>query len=235
MGSLPQASHDKNLILAHSSWQSWCNWVRFVGHLARTCFFSYAHKLSIGLKSRRCDGHSNTLTWLSLSHFSTTLEVCLMLPPPCLTVGMVFFSLQASPFSSKHIDGHYGQIVLFLSDQRTFLQKLRSLSPCAVANRSLAFLWLLPPDNLNDPRQFGKVIKSMSGNSNINELPSCVLKDSVAVYDKTEMSTLYHLVGCFIQCPLSLYIPVWMTQWELDKLLASCHSQGRWYIKHWNP
>ena len=27
------------------------------------------------------------------------------------------------------------------SDQRTFLQKVRSLSPCAVANRSLAFLW----------------------------------------------------------------------------------------------
>lgn len=23
-------------ILAHSSWQNWCNWVRFVGHLART-------------------------------------------------------------------------------------------------------------------------------------------------------------------------------------------------------
>ena len=27
------------------------------------------------------------------------------------------------------------------SDQRTFLQKVRSLSPCAVATRSLAFLW----------------------------------------------------------------------------------------------
>ena len=27
----------------------------------------------------------------------------------------------------------------------------------------------------------------MSGNSNVNELPSCVLKDSVAVHDKTEM------------------------------------------------
>ena len=26
------------------------------------------------------------------------------------------------------------------------------------------------------------------------------------------MSTLYHLVGCLIQCPLSLYNPVWMMQ-----------------------
>ena len=29
----------------------------------------------------------------------------------------------------------------FSSDQRTFLQKLNILSPCAVANRSLALLW----------------------------------------------------------------------------------------------
>ena len=35
------------------------------------------------------------------------------------------------PFSSKHNDGHYGQTVLFV----------QPLSPCAVANRSLAFLW----------------------------------------------------------------------------------------------
>ena len=51
--------------------------VRFVGHLARTCFFSSAHTFSIGLRSVLCDGHSNTLTLLSLSHFPTTLEVCL--------------------------------------------------------------------------------------------------------------------------------------------------------------
>jgi hypothetical protein len=30
----------------------------------------------------------------------------MMLPPPCVTVGIVFFGLQASPFSSKHNDGH---------------------------------------------------------------------------------------------------------------------------------
>ena len=51
----------------------------------------------------------------------------MMLPPPCITVGMVFFGLQASPFSSKHNDGHYGQTVLFLFHQtRTFLQKVWS-------------------------------------------------------------------------------------------------------------
>jgi hypothetical protein len=33
------------------------------------------------------------------------------------------------------------QFYVVSSDQRTFLQKVRSLSPCAVANRSLAFLW----------------------------------------------------------------------------------------------
>ena len=43
----------------------------------------------------------------------------MMHPPPCFTVGMVFFSLQASHFSSKHNDGHYGQIVLFLFHQTT--------------------------------------------------------------------------------------------------------------------
>jgi hypothetical protein len=51
-----------------------------------------------------------------------------MLPPPCLTVGMVFVS----------------------SDQRTFLKKVWSFSSCTVANRSLALFmvvleqWLLP-------------------------------------------------------------------------------------------
>ena len=33
-------------------------------------FFSSAHKCSIGLRSGLCDGHSNTLTLLSLSHFA---------------------------------------------------------------------------------------------------------------------------------------------------------------------
>ena len=56
---------------------SWCNWMSFVGLLARTRFFSSAHTFSIGLKSGLCDGHSSTLTLLSLSHFATTLEVCL--------------------------------------------------------------------------------------------------------------------------------------------------------------
>ncbi|CDQ61651.1 unnamed protein product [Oncorhynchus mykiss] len=39
--------------------------------------FSVLPKFSIGLRSGLCDGHSNTLTLLSLSHFATTLEVCL--------------------------------------------------------------------------------------------------------------------------------------------------------------
>ena len=41
----------------------------------------------------------------------------MMLPPPCFTVGILFFSLQHPPFSSKHNDGHYGQTVLFLFHQ----------------------------------------------------------------------------------------------------------------------
>ena len=53
------------------------NLVRFVGLLARTHFFSSDNKLSMGLRSGLCDGHSNTLTLLSLSHFATTLEVYL--------------------------------------------------------------------------------------------------------------------------------------------------------------
>ena len=181
--------------MAHSSCQSWCNWVRFVGLLAHTCFFSSAHTFSIGLRSGLRDGHSNTLTLLSLSHFATTLEVRLgslsiwkthlrpsfnfltswdvasIYPYNCppswchlfcevhqstllqsnpttwcchprsSRLGWCSSACKPPPFSSKHNDGHYGQTVLFFSsDQRTFLQKVRSLSPCAVANRSLAFL-----------------------------------------------------------------------------------------------
>ena len=77
-GSLPQASHNKlGKFWYISSWQSWCKWVRFVGPLARTHFFSAAHKCSIGLRSGLCDGHFNTLNLLSLNYFATTLEVCL--------------------------------------------------------------------------------------------------------------------------------------------------------------
>ena len=52
-------------------------YTRFVGLLARTCLFSSANRCSIGLRSGLCDGHANTLTLLSLSHFATTLKVCL--------------------------------------------------------------------------------------------------------------------------------------------------------------
>ena len=38
----------------------------FVGLLARTRFFSSAHRSSIELRSGLCDGHSNTLTLLSI-------------------------------------------------------------------------------------------------------------------------------------------------------------------------
>ena len=64
-------------MLAHSSWQSWCNWVRFVGLLAHTCVFCSAEICYIGLRSGLGDRHSHTLTLLSLSHFATILEVCL--------------------------------------------------------------------------------------------------------------------------------------------------------------
>lgn len=57
--------------------QNWCNWVGFVGLLAVTHLFSAAHKSSVGLRSGLCDGHSYTLTLLSLKHFVTNLEVCL--------------------------------------------------------------------------------------------------------------------------------------------------------------
>jgi hypothetical protein len=43
---------------------------------------------------------------------------------------MVFFGLQASPFSSKHNDGHYGQPFLFLFHQtRGHFSKKYDLCP----------------------------------------------------------------------------------------------------------
>ena len=54
----------------------------------------------------------------------------MMLPPLRFTVGMVFFGLQASPSSSKHNDGHYGQTVLFLFHQtRGHFSKKYDLCP----------------------------------------------------------------------------------------------------------
>uniref|UniRef100_A0A8K9XX01 Transposase Tc1-like domain-containing protein n=1 Tax=Oncorhynchus mykiss TaxID=8022 RepID=A0A8K9XX01_ONCMY len=59
----------------------------------------------------------------------------MMLPPPCFMVGIVFFGLQAS----EHNNGHYDQTVIFFIF--FFKPEDISLSPCAVANRSLAFIW----------------------------------------------------------------------------------------------
>jgi hypothetical protein len=54
----------------------------------------------------------------------------MMLPPLCFTVGMVFFSLHASPIYSKHNNVHYGQIVLFLFHQtRGHFSKKYDLCP----------------------------------------------------------------------------------------------------------
>ena len=42
-----------------------------------TRLFSVLHRFSIGLRSGLCEGHSNTFTLLSRSHFLTTCAVCL--------------------------------------------------------------------------------------------------------------------------------------------------------------
>ena len=47
------------------------------GCLAQTHVLSSAHKISTGLRSGLCDGHSKTLTLLSFSHFITNVAVCL--------------------------------------------------------------------------------------------------------------------------------------------------------------
>ena len=46
-------------------------------------------------------------------------------------------------------------------------------------------------ENLNDPRRFWKTIKSISVSKNSQAIPTCVMKDSVAVYDKME------ILNCF--------------------------------------
>ena len=77
MGNLPQASHN-NL------GEFWPIPPDRAGVTESVCrppclhmFFSSAHKFLIGWRSGLCDGHSNTLTLLSLIHFATTLEICL--------------------------------------------------------------------------------------------------------------------------------------------------------------
>ena len=67
----------------------------------------------------------------------------MMLQPLCFTVGMVFFGLQASPFSSKHNNGHYGQTVLFLFHQnRGHFSKKHNLCPHVQLQTVVClFLW----------------------------------------------------------------------------------------------
>ena len=132
----------------------------------------------MGLRSELCDGHSNTLTLLSLSHFPQLWKyawghcpfgrpICnqastswlmswdvasiyphnfpsscchlfwpapvlpaakhphnMMLQPSCFTVGMVFFSLQASPFFLQTWWSLWSNSsIIVSSDQKTFLQK----------------------------------------------------------------------------------------------------------------
>ena len=67
----------------------------------------------------------------------------MILPPRASQLGWCSSACKLSPFSSKHNDGHYGQTVLFLLHQTRghFSKKYDLWPPCAVANRSLAFLW----------------------------------------------------------------------------------------------
>ena len=62
--------------------------------------------------------------------------------PRTSRLGWCSLTCKPPPFSSKHNDGHYGHSSIFVSSvKRTFFQKVRSLSPCAVANCSLTFWW----------------------------------------------------------------------------------------------
>lgn len=55
-------------------------------------------------------------------------------------LGWCSLARKASPFFSIYNNGHYCQTVPFMLQQtRKFLQKVRSLSPCAFANRALPF------------------------------------------------------------------------------------------------
>ena len=67
----------------------------------------------------------------------------MMLPPRASRLAWWSSACNPPPFSSKHKVGHYGETVLFLFHQTRghFSKKYDHSPPCAVANRSLAFLW----------------------------------------------------------------------------------------------
>ena len=129
----------------------------------------------MGLRSGLCDGHSNTFLpqpyevclgslsiWLmpwdgasiyphnflsSWRHLFCEVHQSLL----CFTVGMVFFGLQASPFSSKHSNGHYGQTIIFLFRQtRGHFSKKYNLCPHVQLQTVVCFFmavleqWLFP-------------------------------------------------------------------------------------------
>ena len=66
----------------------------------------------------------------------------MMLPPHASWLGRCSLACKPPLFPRNITMVTMANSSIFVSsDQRTFLQKVRSLSPCAVANRSLTFLW----------------------------------------------------------------------------------------------
>lgn len=113
-------------ILAHSSGQNWCNWVRFVGRLARLSCPQATSKLFLSVclgrlsiwktHLRPCFSFLTDVLRCCLNIFTCSFFMMLsifwgdlvpaaakepqnmMLPPPCFTVAMVFSGLVASSF-----------------------------------------------------------------------------------------------------------------------------------------
>jgi hypothetical protein len=116
-------------------------------------------------------------------------------------------------------------LICFFLGSSSFLRKAKS-----------EYFMSVTTDNRNDPRRFWKANKSMSGNSNVNELPSCVLKDSVAVHEKTEMLNCFNdrivSSGRLLDSVSSVSVqPCVDDLARAGQTLDFCHSQCRRYIE----
>uniref|UniRef100_A0A8C5N2E5 Reverse transcriptase domain-containing protein n=1 Tax=Gouania willdenowi TaxID=441366 RepID=A0A8C5N2E5_GOUWI len=79
----------------------------------------------------------------------------------------------------------------------SFFRQLRNKCTSLIKKAKSGYFLSVTTENLNNPQKFWKVIKSLSLNKNTETIPSFVLKDSVPVYDRTEV------LNCFNQHFLS--------------------------------
>jgi len=79
-----------------------------------------------------------------------------------------------------------------LSTDWLVFRQLRNKRSSLIKKAKSKFYLSGTTDSLNDPRRFWKVIKSLSVSNVSHTLSTCIMKDSVAVHDQTDMLNCFN-------------------------------------------